>query len=248
MIARVRSVGHQGFRTKATGNVSSRVEICVGREAGAGSVESVGPIHGGEVHARGRDVTGVRFQQAEVVFNACRPGADVAVAKIAVDDSDGEYLNFVAGIDRGKIVLEPLQINLRVCRNLGRIPVGKQRRAGDRENFGQSQRNGGVVKRNGSIGQRGDDGLKYEWKAAGDEIVLPQIGKNRGDGAAGVDGCVIGQGVVHRKTRPPAVPIHRIDGLRIVDENLWSAGRQKRDRLAAGIHRVGDAGAMLRLP
>src|SRR5712692_3004220 len=71
-----------------------------------------------------------------------------------------------------------------------------------------------------NVGQRAGIEAGREGDAAGNEIVLPQIGNDGCDRAAGVQRGVTSQGIVDREPRSPAVPILVVRRLGVVEENL----------------------------
>jgi len=70
--------------------------------------------------------------------------------------------------------------------------------------------------------------LDHKGDSSGHGIVLPQVGKKRGNRAAGMDGGAFGDGEVDGNTRAEPAPIQGINWLRIVQENLRCAGSAKR--------------------
>src|SRR5260370_42522630 len=97
----------------------------------------------------------------------------------------------MAGSERLKIALKPLQINLRVRCHGGTVAIGEEKLSADGVRLRKGERHRGVVKRHSGSGRSGDQRLKNQREASGDEIVLPQIGEYGGHVATGVDesGC-----------------------------------------------------------
>ena len=85
-----------------------------------------------------------------------------------------------------------------------------------------------------------DEGLKNQRKTGGDVIVLPEIGKQGGDRAAGMEGGVRGRRVIEGKARPQPFRSGRWRA-RVVQE-ISSRRDKKIHGLAFGIDWPGDGG------
>src|SRR6185437_2318909 len=127
---------------------------------------------------------------AKVVIDTERVRTDIPVAKVAGEAARRRKLHLVAGGERINIGLQAVQIQNRIGRKLPCEYRGEDWLT----SRGISRRNGlsddGVAERNGNAGFRIDGRWVDKWESAGDEVVLPEIGKLRRDGAASVQHSV----------------------------------------------------------
>src|SRR5271166_2442677 len=89
----MRSAGHQDFLSKSSGGLPRRVELGEGRVRRVGPDVAVWRINSRQMNSRSRHVRNMRLHVAEVVVDARRPAADVAVTEIPGDAGDRQQLH-----------------------------------------------------------------------------------------------------------------------------------------------------------
>src|SRR5580700_7930281 len=225
VIAGVRTRGHNRLRPKTSDRVPRGIELCKRSELRSGAGIAIWRKHACEVNARRAYISGAKFYAVKIMVDACRPRTDISIAEIARDASGVEQLDFMPGRHRCQIILKTLQVNGCVGRHLGAVAAGKKRLALRVVNGWKRYGRNRIAERHRHIRQRGDQRLENQWKRAGNEIVLPQVGEDRGNRSASVQSRVRGQRIADGNTRAPAIRIQWIHGLRIVKIDLrcaWS--------------------------
>src|SRR5580704_9212574 len=147
------------------------IELGERSEFGIGARVTIRRKNTREAYSRGADVSRAELHAMNVLIEAHRPRADVAVHEVPRDYAGGKELHFVAGSYRGQIILKALQIHDGICRHLRTVAVGKQRLAVDGVDGRELHRSRDVRKRDWSVGQSRDYRRKHERKCARDEIV-----------------------------------------------------------------------------
>src|SRR6266853_670417 len=118
----MRAIGHYQLLPEASSRVTCGIKLRKGREGGIRSAVAVRRKNAGEAHARRGDVGGGELHAAKIVIEARRIRANVAVAKIPVDDPRGEQLHFMSRRQGREILLKPLHVDWRVGRNIRAAP------------------------------------------------------------------------------------------------------------------------------
>ena len=98
----------------------------------------------------------------------------------------------MAGSERSQIVLESLHVHRSVGSNVAAASGREKELPLGGVDARKSEGHDGILKVQREAGESGHQWLKNEGKCAGDIILQPQVGKNGRDGAAGVQGGVLG--------------------------------------------------------
>src|SRR5690349_1060861 len=114
----MRGAGHEAFRAEAANGMACGIEARVGSKLRLGATVTVGRVHLGKVNANSGDISGAEFHVAEIMVEARGVTGDVAVPKIAGDSDGRDQLRLIAGRERGQILLEAIQIDDSVGRDV----------------------------------------------------------------------------------------------------------------------------------
>ena len=202
--------------TDAADDIAGLVEARVGRELLCGSRIGVGVGVARQLFRGSAHIGRVGSQVAEFTLHAQRPGVKLGVAKGEVDTAEVERADHAA-LRGGQVLLVAVNVHDGVGGNIfwaaagkdvcaiGRVGVRQLRRA-DGETVGQRR------------GRRGETArVNSEGCGAGEEVVLPDVGWNGGDGSAQVRGEVAGRRPRKLHARRECLPVGLIAGLRVDD-------------------------------
>ncbi len=223
----MRIAGHHILRPESADPVARSVELCESRELRPRSPVSVRSEHPRKMNPYRPHIRRVPPHPPEIVLDPSRVRADVPVLEMSRHHADTQQLRFIAGRQRFQVLLKLRQINRRVRRHLGSVARCKQRLARGCERLRHLQRHDSVGEGNWHARLGRHQRLHHKRQSAGHKIVLPQIRQDGGDRSARVHRRLFRQRIIHRRARRPAVPIQRINRLRIVQKLLCRTGRQK---------------------
>src|SRR5712671_1710094 len=129
MITGMRTSGHHLLLPEASDCVSGGVELSKRGEGRVCSDVAVRRSHGGKMHTCGGHIGCGDLHIAEIMIDSRCVGADIPIAKMSVDHTGREQLHLMSGRDRREIVLESLQINWSVRRNIRTASRSKEQLA-----------------------------------------------------------------------------------------------------------------------
>src|SRR5208337_2993931 len=188
--------GHQVLRPKTSNGFSRGIELREGSERRFGARITVWRQHARQMYAGGSNVCGTHLHASKIMVQAQSISSDIAVPKSARNYTGGQQLNLMSRSQILEIVLKSLQIDLCVGRHTGTVSVGEEKLSADGVRRWKCQGHCRVMKGHGDSGEGRVQRLDHKRDSSGHEIVLPQVGKNRGNGGAGVDGGAFGDGEV----------------------------------------------------
>ena len=143
----------------------------------------------------------------------------------------------MAGYERGEISLVARHVDLGVRGHVARTACGKRQLARGGVDGRQLQARHGIIKGHRSAAQSGKSGIDDEREAAGEGIIEPEVGKDRGDSATRAQHRVVRRPPLRRDPRPPPAQVMPIRRLRIDQYNLPGSSFPNGYRLATRIHR-----------
>ncbi len=187
VISRMRPIGKQRLGSKPTRHVTRSIELRVGREGWIGTRITVREIGCGQPGAGRTDISRACVQSAEVALKPQTPGGKRAVAEAGPDGAGIQRRDLVIRAKCRDSLLETIHVPNCVC-GYG-LAIARCENVGS----GRCLYRGQFTGRDGDTelywrsGRRRQAWIDCERRSSRQKVVLPDVGRNRGDCSADGD-------------------------------------------------------------